>query len=701
MEIRIFAETILQEASLEGKLLEAKVFTDDSPSSSLGRISFPARTARLHPDSQTKSPKFPSLSEISAPSTRGLILHFFANHELLALELMALALIRFPEAPSSFRRGLVGTMIEEMKHLKLYLERMAELGVAFGDYGLSRFFWDMLSEMRTPLDFVTGMSMTFEQANLDYCLYYQQALKDIGDLKTAKILEDVYRDEITHVAHGVKWFEKWRDHTRSQWQAYQNQLNQSRKLSPARAKGLSFDRKGRLEAKLNLDFIAELERFKGPKGRDPVTYCYNADAELEWMYGRGYAPSRGVSLLLADYEVLPLLYAESGSLILCTRQPSQSFKDHIFTHFGESFEFKSWQTSSSTFERLAKSLNTRRLIPWAWTDRMRELNQVLAKHSRRQADYIKPPAHSETIFNKSKLVSWREQIRSIENLMIADELDDQELDGMVCSEVEEVLAWLRWLHKSYNMNAVAKADYGFSGSGLRRLSIDRGLTESDLGWIRNQLSTHGSLLVEPEFDIVMEFSLTWQSKKDRIGWNAFLSDKTSGRYLGAKIGPQDSKIPVELKRYWLYKTKEKASFYNRVLGYGEQIRALIRSRAEDLEACGVDLFLYKRNISGKLFLRPCSEINARSTMGHLSRALEKKLLPPAGSRWFLLSLTQARCAGFKEIKDLAQKLIDVDEDEGTLIFTNDWTQAKGALSVVIKPGTVARWITEKMRISYD
>ena len=63
------------------------------------------------------------------PVERGRVLHFFANHELLALELMAVALLRFPDAPHSFRRGIIETMKEEQKHLNLYIESMNRLGV--------------------------------------------------------------------------------------------------------------------------------------------------------------------------------------------------------------------------------------------------------------------------------------------------------------------------------------------------------------------------------------------------------------------------------------------------------------------------------------------------------------------------------------------------------------------------------------------
>ena len=54
----------------------------------------------------------------------GRLLHFFANHELLATELMALVLLKFPDAPAAFRKGVLETLKDEQEHTRLYIERM-------------------------------------------------------------------------------------------------------------------------------------------------------------------------------------------------------------------------------------------------------------------------------------------------------------------------------------------------------------------------------------------------------------------------------------------------------------------------------------------------------------------------------------------------------------------------------------------------
>lgn len=179
MTLETFARTILFGTTLDEKFVVADLKIEDSPPQTTITIpAFPGRPPELGLQSpQEKSrAEFPSLDRLSDPKTRGEVLHFFANHELLAMELMALALLKFPDAPPSFRLGLARTIQEEQTHLRLYIDRMRELGVQFGDLPVSDYFWKSMSPMRSPLEFITQMSLTFEQANLDFSLFYRDAI---------------------------------------------------------------------------------------------------------------------------------------------------------------------------------------------------------------------------------------------------------------------------------------------------------------------------------------------------------------------------------------------------------------------------------------------------------------------------------------------------------------------------------------------
>lgn len=59
-------------------------------------------------------------------------MHFLANHELLAAELMALVLLRFPDAPKRIPGRGLRAMQEEQAHAMMYVRRMKDCGIAFG-----------------------------------------------------------------------------------------------------------------------------------------------------------------------------------------------------------------------------------------------------------------------------------------------------------------------------------------------------------------------------------------------------------------------------------------------------------------------------------------------------------------------------------------------------------------------------------------
>src|ERR1039458_8390509 len=107
MELRDFAEKVLFATTLDEKLQSPVVVTDDRPGSPLLTPEVPSRPAELRfkPLSSGKA-DFPGVQRLERERERGRLLHFFANHELLATELMALALLRFPHAPAAFRSAV-------------------------------------------------------------------------------------------------------------------------------------------------------------------------------------------------------------------------------------------------------------------------------------------------------------------------------------------------------------------------------------------------------------------------------------------------------------------------------------------------------------------------------------------------------------------------------------------------------------------
>src|SRR5258707_14627638 len=157
MELREFAERILFATTLEEKLQSPALVTDEQPGSALAAPAAPGRPPELQFKSQGSGKgEFPGRPQLEQPRERGRLLHFFANHELLATELMALVLLRFPDAPKAFRQAVLRTLKDEQQHTRWYLDRMQQCGVGFGELPVSGYFWRAISGMESPLDYVAG-----------------------------------------------------------------------------------------------------------------------------------------------------------------------------------------------------------------------------------------------------------------------------------------------------------------------------------------------------------------------------------------------------------------------------------------------------------------------------------------------------------------------------------------------------------------
>ncbi len=226
------------------------------------------------------SEKLPPLNALHGAEARAICLSRFAHHELMAAELFAWALLRFPDAPAGLRRGWVAALREELDHLRLYLSRLSAHGVAFGDLPLSGYFWKLLPGVRQAGDparaFLCMQGLTLEQANLDFTMLYRDAFRQGGDDDTARVLQQVHDDEIAHVRLARVWLV--RDDAAAADAAGSADDEDLRRyqqhvpfpLSAARAKGRRFEVGARRRAGLSPAFIAHVRDAKPYGPREPA-----------------------------------------------------------------------------------------------------------------------------------------------------------------------------------------------------------------------------------------------------------------------------------------------------------------------------------------------------------------------------------------------------------------------------------------------
>lgn len=577
----------------------------------------------------------PSDDRLENERERGQLLHFLANHELLATELMALVLLKFPDAPAEFRQGVLATLQEEQAHTKMYLRRMQECGVEFGTYPLSGQFWRIVEPMQSPLDFVSRLSLTFEQANLDYSLHFAKVFDRIGDKKTAAVLGKIYQDEIGHVQHGLHWFRQWKNPELSDWQAYQQSLEFP--MSPQRGRGPrgAFNRKGRLKAGLSEEFINAIEVFRQSRGRAPTVWWFDSGAEAELA---GPLSARDASLLQqlsADLELLMVAMTRQDDVLLVRRQPSRDFCKQLMDVGVDLPEFVTFDDQQKLTDRKLHELS-----PWAWTPGNCKLAESLAEitHHRPPVLHVDPTELFSKSWAAAKLSEWQNK----------DSLGWFTHVNCVATPVTEpadVTAALSHFGKLGYQRALFKQDLAASGRGQRRLPCCEPLCDADEGWLRAFFESNAGRsspvgIVEPELDRVLDISCLWHLPHDAetptyLGWTR--SMVTGGRrYAGTRLGNSLRDCDAEIKKFLLA---------NRCERIKELVEWLQPRLTEELQArnfvgyFGIDA-LVCRDVGGTLRIKPMVELNPRMTMGHLALNLEKRLAPGVDADFRILTAAE-------------------------------------------------------------
>ncbi len=689
MDIRSYAESILFGTRLEDKLLSPDLIasvSDHRPWQ--GTIQEPGRPSPLRFATKQRRRPFPTMRELETDEGRGITLHFFANHELLAMEIMALALLRFPEAPPAFRLGLIQTIREEQEHFQAYLKRMDQLNVQLGDVPVNGFFWDCLKSMQNPLDFVVGMSLTFEQANLDFAQYYRQTFAELGDHETALLLGKVYEDEIGHVKHGAVWLERWKNPEETQWQAYSQRL--SLPLSPARAKGLIFDREARRRANLTEEYLDHLYVYAGSKGRVPNLYLYNADCELELSReSPGYNPNQGMRKVMGDLMSCLMFVARPGDVVLTQKSPTVAYCSAMRELGFDLPEFCALPESAREQQKFLKDRRWGRLHPWGWTPRTLEIAQGLHTGGADLPIDLSQDGFWRNswmeLFRKSALPQLRRDLR--QELGDDDESlwGPREADGALLSDLTDILVAIGRLHAAFGTPAVIKSPYGFAGSGMLRAYPGQDLSEAQIGWIERQLELYGAVLIEPWLKRVTDLSVVWSEENTQLSSFVFYTN-AKGQYKGHSLQTLTYALTPE-QRAFLFETKRST-----VAGYEQLLRVAgaIRQKLADhgyRYAAGIDTMIYEWK--GRWYLRVLGEVNCRMTMGHIARGLRKHVNPAKPSLWQSVTVLEAQSKGWSSLTQMADEMqrqfppiIRHSLIESGIFFSNDPAQSNYILGLV-------------------
>lgn len=198
------------------------------------------------------------LRSLATPRGRARAMHTFLHHELQAAELMAWALLAFPDTPREFKQGLLRIALDETRHMRMYAAELARLGHGIGDFPVRDWFWQRVPSCPDPASFVAVMGLGLESANLDHAATFAAAFRDAGDEEAARVQELVGFEEIAHVRFGARWFTSFTGEL--SFERWRRALPPP--LSPLLMRGKPLGRDARAKAGQPAPFLDELERWR-------------------------------------------------------------------------------------------------------------------------------------------------------------------------------------------------------------------------------------------------------------------------------------------------------------------------------------------------------------------------------------------------------------------------------------------------------
>ena len=177
----------------------------------LGEAAPPLRPARPERPQLRPPKEMPKRRAFGSPAGRIALLHALAHIELNAIDLAWDIVARFAvreTLPRAFYDDWVGVAAGEAVHFELLVQRLAGLGGRYGDLPAHDGLWE--SAAATAGDLLARLAvvpLVLEARGLDVTPQMAATLERVGDPLSAAVLRRIYRDEITHVAAGIRWFD--------------------------------------------------------------------------------------------------------------------------------------------------------------------------------------------------------------------------------------------------------------------------------------------------------------------------------------------------------------------------------------------------------------------------------------------------------------------------------------------------------------
>ena len=146
--------------------------------------------------------------EDDSETARREVVHRHMSNEITSLDIAAQMLIDFPDAPWELKLELARQCWDESRHVALLYRRLLEMGGAKGEFPVSTFEWSVTSALDDICGRLATQNRTLEAGAMDVVGALARSFHEIGDERTAVLLDGILADEIQHVRFANRWIKR-------------------------------------------------------------------------------------------------------------------------------------------------------------------------------------------------------------------------------------------------------------------------------------------------------------------------------------------------------------------------------------------------------------------------------------------------------------------------------------------------------------
>lgn len=133
------------------------------------------------------------------------------NQEVQTLEIAALCLADYPNAPWELRMELARQCWDEARHAELFLRRLKDLGGWKGMYPIANLDWSVVAMLDSLEARLAVQHRTFEAGSIDIEQIAVPMLREMGYDQAAEVTDAIEADEIQHVRFANEYLKRVTD----------------------------------------------------------------------------------------------------------------------------------------------------------------------------------------------------------------------------------------------------------------------------------------------------------------------------------------------------------------------------------------------------------------------------------------------------------------------------------------------------------